>query len=71
MGGAYSMYRMKGFWWGNVKERHQIDDRILLKLIVNLGLHGTDSFGFGYGHVVGERTHGDEIGFHRMWEFFA
>jgi hypothetical protein len=42
MGEACSKYRMKGFWWGNTKERIQIDERTLPKLIINLGLHGID-----------------------------
>jgi hypothetical protein len=54
-----------------VKERNQTDERILLKLIVNLGLHGIDSLGSGYGQVAAENKHGDEIGFRRMWEIFA
>jgi len=54
-----------------VKERNQINERILLKLIINLGLHGIDILGSGYGQVAGKRKHGDEIGSGRMWEFFC
>jgi hypothetical protein len=48
-----------------------MDERILLKLIVNLGLHGIDSLGSGYRQVAGENKHGDKIGSHRMWGIFC
>ena len=54
-----------------MKERNQIDERILLKLITNLGLHGIDTLGSGYGQVAGKCKHGDGNGVCRMWEFFA
>ena len=54
-----------------MKERNQIDDRILLKLIINLGLQVIDSLGSGYRQVAGENKHGDEIGFRRMWGIFC
>ena len=54
-----------------MKERNQIDERILLKLIINLGLHGINTLGSGYGQVAGECKHGDETGVRTMWDFFS
>jgi hypothetical protein len=54
MGGAGSMYRMKGFWWANQKEKKQKDDDTT-KIERKFDIHGTDSLGSGYIHTSGKR----------------